>query len=70
MFHKTQKTKVQGQDFAYTINGWLKAMNGSTLDKTRDIGLDGNIGYLANNTSVHGLVARDVNAYTMALVSH
>ena len=57
--------KVQGQDFAYTINGWLKTMNGSTLDKTRDIGGDGNSGYLTNNTSVHSGVARDINAYTI-----
>lgn len=57
--------KVQGQDFAYTINGWLKAMNASTLDKTRDIGLDGNNGYLLGSPKVHRRMAIDVTAYTI-----
>ncbi|MGL4598049.1 MAG: hypothetical protein ACRCYO_10990, partial [Bacteroidia bacterium] len=34
--------QVQGQDYAYTINGWIKGVNSNTLDATRDIGKDGN----------------------------
>lgn len=33
--------KVQGIDYAYTIQGWLKGVNSNTMDKTRDIGKDG-----------------------------
>ncbi len=32
---------IQGVDYAYTINGWLKAINSGTIDTTRDIGADG-----------------------------
>ncbi|MCW3122349.1 MAG: repeat protein, partial [Flavipsychrobacter sp.] len=32
---------VQGMDFAYTIQGWLKAMNNDTLDANEDMGMDG-----------------------------
>ncbi len=33
--------EVQGLDYAYTIQGWLKGVNSNTLDLTRDIGGDG-----------------------------
>ncbi|MEM9327513.1 MAG: RHS repeat-associated core domain-containing protein [Bacteroidota bacterium] len=45
--------KVQGIDFAYTIQGWLKAMNSETLAATRDIGRDA-------ATGGNELVAKDV----------
>ncbi len=32
---------VQGLDYAYTLQGWLKVMNANTLDSQRDIGDDG-----------------------------
>jgi RHS repeat-associated protein len=57
--------KVQANDYAYTINGWLKGMNSNTLDPTRDMGLDGSTGYLASDTHVHELFARDVTGFTM-----
>jgi len=63
---ETGQYQVQGQDFAYTINGWLKGMNASTLDNSRDIGKDGAAtGYLTNNNTVHGYFAKDVTAYTL-----
>ncbi len=34
---------IQGCDYAYTINGWLKAMNSSILNVGKDIGKDGTI---------------------------
>jgi len=34
--------KVQGIDYAYTLQGWLKGVNSETLDSIRDIGRDGN----------------------------
>lgn len=33
--------KVQGTDYAYNLQGWLKGVNSSTLDMARDIGKDG-----------------------------
>ncbi len=33
--------QVQGTDYAYNLQGWLKGVNSSTLDRTRDIGKDG-----------------------------
>jgi len=36
--------KVQGTDYAYNLQGWLKGVNSSTLDRSRDIGQDGNSG--------------------------
>ena len=36
--------QVQGTDYAYNLQGWLKGVNSTTLDRTRDIGKDGNTG--------------------------
>ena len=33
--------RVQGIDYAYTIQGWLKAINGDVLNSSLDMGLDG-----------------------------
>ena len=33
--------QIQGIDYAYNLQGWLKGVNSTTLDKTRDIGKDG-----------------------------
>jgi hypothetical protein len=35
------QNQVQGLDYAYTLQGWLKAVNGSTLDSVNDMGHDG-----------------------------
>lgn len=52
-------TKVQGIDFAYTINGWNKGINSNTLKTNRDIGKDANAG------GVNQLVAADAFGYSM-----
>lgn len=57
--------KVQGMDYAYTINGWMKGMNSSVLESDNDIGKDGTNGYLSANSAVHSLVAKDALAYTL-----
>lgn len=36
------EAEVQGIDYAYTLQGWLKTVNASTLNPVRDIGKDGN----------------------------
>jgi len=35
--------QVQGIDYAYTINGWVKGVNSSILSPSYDMGADGNI---------------------------
>lgn len=48
--------KVQGQDYAYTIQGWLKGVNSDELDVQLDLGGDG------RNSSA---VARDAFGYAL-----
>jgi hypothetical protein len=43
--------QVQGVDYAYTLQGWLKGVNSMALDTARDMGKDG------------GLTARDAYGY-------
>ena len=45
---------VQGIDYAYTLQGWLKYINGVQLDPQKDLGKDGTNGY-----------APDVMAYSL-----
>ena len=56
--------KVQGLDYAYTLQGWLKGMNSSVLNRSSDIGQDGyNLNY--SNQPLHKYVASDVVGYTI-----
>ena len=50
---------VQGLDYAYTLHGWLKGVNGNSLNASRDIGQDG---YTGSNNA---MVARDVYGYSL-----
>ncbi|MFI0428878.1 polymorphic toxin type 43 domain-containing protein [Mariniflexile sp. HMF6888] len=56
--------EVQGMDYAYTLQGWLKGVNANVLDETKDLGADGTSGsnvakdaigyaltYFGNNTN-------------------
>ncbi|NOG96174.1 MAG: hypothetical protein HND27_10410, partial [Bacteroidetes bacterium] len=66
---ETGQYKVQGTDYAYTLQGWLKGANATTLDETRDIGKDGDL-TLANpydtyNKYLHTRIARDAFGYTL-----
>ena len=45
--------QVQGIDYAYTLQGWLKGVNSMALDTARDMGKDG------------GLTARDAYGYQL-----
>jgi RHS repeat-associated protein len=64
---ETGEDKVQGTDYAYTINGWLKGINATTLNTDRDMGKDGDL--LTSTTmdpdNNNNLVAQDVLGYTM-----
>lgn len=56
--------KVQGVDYAYTLQGWLKGVNGSTLDAETDIGRDGDA------STIHSTVARDAMTYVLGYNSN
>lgn len=45
--------QVQGMDYAYTLKGWLKGVNSTSLDPLHDIGRDG---YTGSNNNI----ARDI----------
>ncbi|MCT4579994.1 MAG: hypothetical protein N4A35_01140 [Flavobacteriales bacterium] len=53
--------KVAANDFTYTIQGWLKAVNSTVLRSHRDMGRDGN--NVANNQN--RFVGQDAFAYTL-----
>jgi RHS repeat-associated protein len=56
--------KVQGMDYAYTMQGWVKGVNSNTLDATRDQGNDAN----TSLSGVEGLnknVAKDAFGYSL-----
>lgn len=49
---------IQGVDFAYTLQGWIKGTNSNTLAPGRDIGKDG-------ETGLHRHFAKDVAGYSV-----
>jgi len=51
--------QVQGVDYAYTLQGWLKGVNSITLQANYDMGEDGKAG------SVNKLVARDALGFNL-----
>jgi len=61
---------VQGLDYAYTIQGWLKGVNGNQFNPSTEIGKDGSIGlvnqYNANQLQQHRVVARDAFGFTLS----
>jgi RHS repeat-associated protein len=53
------RRQVQGLDFAYTLNGWIKGVNSSISNQSYDMGHDGDV-HDANST-----VGRDAFGYTL-----
>gem|GEM_PF-2198644 len=55
---------VQGADYAYTLQGWIKGLNSAVLDPTKDMGKDGRqlTGSLSHLSST---VAQDALAFTL-----
>ncbi len=50
---------VQGMDYAYTIQGWIKGVNSNSLDADKDIGKDG------LSSTPNQLVARDAYGFSL-----
>lgn len=59
---ETGEDKVQGSDFAYTIQGWLKSVNAGALNPEYDPGFDGHQTLSANP---HAMVARDAYGFVL-----
>lgn len=53
---------VQGMDYAYTLQGWIKAVNGNFLDKQHDMGQDG---YTTSSFTGHSSTAHDAFGYVL-----
>ncbi len=53
------KDHVQGVDYAYTIQGWIKGVNSNLLNPNKDMGNDGKTGHVNED------FARDVFGYTL-----
>jgi RHS repeat-associated protein len=54
--------KVQAQDYAYTIQGWLKSVNGEVLRSNRAMGYDGDV----TTGNLNQLVSRDAYGYSLS----
>ena len=59
MRHELGDKLVQGTDYAFTLQGWLKVMNAGSLNTKRDIGKDGYGEDITGNTSVNRDAGRD-----------
>ncbi|MGE0567849.1 MAG: hypothetical protein AB7O73_07860, partial [Bacteroidia bacterium] len=60
--------KVQAMDYAYTLQGWIKAVNSGNLDETFDQGKDGTTGslYDSNQSDLHKYITRDAFGYNLS----
>ncbi|NQY06721.1 MAG: hypothetical protein HRT68_11185, partial [Flavobacteriaceae bacterium] len=54
---------VQGLDYAYTLQGWLKAVNSETVKKQDDFGRDG---IQQNGNGIHKNIAQDAFGYALS----
>ncbi|CAG5087467.1 RHS repeat protein [Parvicella tangerina] len=52
---------VQGMDYVYTLQGWLKGVNSDLLNPNNDVGQDG----IANGTNVNAHFARDAYGFSL-----
>lgn len=59
--------KVQGMDYAYTIQGWIKGVNSMNVAKNNDIGKDGTSGTLYNSAipDLHKHISDDAMGYSL-----
>jgi RHS repeat-associated protein len=64
--------KVQGVDYAYTLQGWLKMINGNSLGEQYDMGQDGSYGtiYSPSSNNVHQKFAYDAYGFSLSYYNH
>lgn len=63
--------KVQGVDYAYTLQGWLKMINGNRLSKQFDMGQDGAYGTVyVPSPNYHQKFAYDAYGFSLNYYSH
>jgi RHS repeat-associated protein len=55
------KNQVQGMDYAYTLQGWIKGVNSNTVKSNRDMGQDG----LNDTSNLNQYFAEDAMGYTL-----
>ncbi len=56
---------VQGTDYVYTLQGWLKGVNSNTLNDARDPGRDGNATNLGGGTNPNAHFAQDAMGFSL-----
>lgn len=54
--------KVQGQDYVYTLQGWLKGVNSGFLQAENDLGQDG----LGTGIAANNYIGRDAFGFTLS----
>jgi RHS repeat-associated protein len=59
--------RVQGLDYAFTVQGWLKSLNSATLSPARDPGHDGSP---VPGTNTNRIVARDIAGLALDYYEH
>lgn len=58
--------KVHAEDYAYTIQGWIKAVNSNALEGPADPGKDGiGSGYSSGTGDIHKFFGRDAAGYSL-----
>lgn len=66
---ETGNENVQGTDYVYTMQGWMKLVNGAVVNETVELGLDGNNTganqYMAAQPDIHDNIARDAYGYSI-----
>lgn len=55
------KNQVQGVDYAYTLQGWIKGVNSNSLESSRDMGQDG----LNDTSNLNQYFGEDAFGYTL-----
>ena len=60
---ETGDKQVQATDYAYTIQGWIKGINSTTLDNINDIGKDGYVPTVGKN--LNSVFANDPYSYSL-----
>jgi hypothetical protein len=58
------QNQVQGMDYAYTLQGWIKGVNSNALSTNLDMGLDGDPAVTVS-ANTHTDFARDAFGYTL-----